>query len=1027
MAKRFSFNDMPIGRKLLVVCLAVTGVMLAALSGLSIVKEASDWRHRTLEVLSSNAKIISANTAPALLFSDRMAAVDTLSALKATPDVKFAAVYDAKGDRFAVYGVTDRGPERLEPPLPLHAEQQFTRENLILTQPITFRGEHVGAIYLKADLSALYSDVLIDSGLTLFASIAAFAFATVLFMGLQRSIVRPIVQLSGIMRGVSTSGGYAVRAPVVNRDEVGVLAESFNAMLQVIQDRDVELAAHRARLEEAVRQRTAELNQTNGRLENELTERKAAQEALHAHDAMLKAVAHSAADLLGALNIDDAVASVLELMGQTLAVARVQLSTIETDQNGRLRSSVKQEWAAPGLQSMIGEPALKDLDLAGQLPGMAAASLVGERTSLALHQVGAACRGAFEKAGMRSLLFIPVMAEGKFCGGLWFMDSSTEVREWSWAETDTLTTLAGLIGVSSIRARYVQELADANRIVQNSPTVLYRVKGEPTLPISYMSENSSKLGFRAKDVTTLEALIPKIVHPDDQAKTLAAAAAAIGKDAKDTMIEFRLVLPSGVVRWVENRWTPVRDELGRLVELEGIMVDITERKIAEEKIAQLARTDSLTGLANRATFVERLQQAFNSAKRSESPFAVLYLDLDHFKDINDTRGHPMGDKLLREVAERLKTRVRETDLIARLGGDEFAVLQLDIADPSDAGALASDIIQVLGAPYKIDSDVLHITASVGISPYSADAAGPEVILSQADLALYRAKEEGRNQFRFHTEDLDRQVSERVIITEELRQAIEKGELELYYQPQVELTSGRIIGIEALVRWNHPRRGLLKPADFIPVAEQTGEIRPLGRWVLEHACEQMRSWKDQGVAPQVMAVNVSMSELRTGTEFVRQVSGVLDRTGVKPQELEFDVTESMLAQATLAHNNVLEQLGNVGIQIALDDFGTDYSSFDYLRAYRVNHLKVARTFIEHATQDPAQAATVRAIIGVAKELGIQVIAEGVETQQQRSLLLAIGPATKGQGFFFSEAVQAERATELLQQGSIDRSTRGVSAA
>ncbi len=320
---------------------------------------------------------------------------------------------------------------------------------------------------------------------------------------------------------------------------------------------------------------------------------------------------------------------------------------------------------------------------------------------------------------------------------------------------------------------------------------------------------------------------------------------------------------------------------GALIEVEGIIIDVTERKAAEEKIALLARTDSLTGLANRATFVERLRQAFLASRRGATPFAVLYLDIDHFKDINDTLGHPAGDELLRMAAERLKSNVRETDLVARLGGDEFAVLQMEMSDLAAAGTLAGKIKDALGVVYEFEGNELHVTASIGICPYSEDVAGPDSMLSHADLALYRAKEEGRNQYRFHSEELDKEVNERVTLADELRKAIEHDELELYYQPQVELASGRIVGMEALVRWNHPTRGLLTPDAFLPIAEKTGVMAALGHWVLEAACRQMAIWRGQDSAPPVIAINVALAQLRNGREFVTDIIETLRRHNLAP--------------------------------------------------------------------------------------------------------------------------------------------------
>jgi diguanylate cyclase (GGDEF)-like protein len=282
---------------------------------------------------------------------------------------------------------------------------------------------------------------------------------------------------------------------------------------------------------------------------------------------------------------------------------------------------------------------------------------------------------------------------------------------------------------------------------------------------------------------------------------------------------------------------------------------------ANSRILQLAQTDILTTLANRRAFMRRLTMAFAASLRGAPPFAVLYLDIDDFKDVNDTLGHAMGDKLLKEVVERLKAVVREEDLVARFGGDEFAVLTGNAKDPADAGTLAARIGEALAEPFVIDGHKISVTSSIGIAMFSRGIAGPDAMMVQADLALYGAKDEGRNCYRFHSEDLDRQVHERVRVADELRAALEEGELELYYQPQVELATGRVTGLEALVRWNHKIRGLLTPASFVPIAERTGAVLPLGNWVFDEACRQLKDWHSEGLAPEVLAVNVSGIQLR----------------------------------------------------------------------------------------------------------------------------------------------------------------------
>jgi diguanylate cyclase (GGDEF)-like protein/PAS domain S-box-containing protein len=571
-----------------------------------------------------------------------------------------------------------------------------------------------------------------------------------------------------------------------------------------------------------------------------------------------------------------------------------------------------------------------------------------------------------------------------------------------------------------------RDLSDANIIVQNSPTILYRLRGEPSFPLIYVSHNITKFGHDPASLLANPDWVGTLIEPQDRAKFDTAMARVLAKDAQGASIEFRLRTGGGAVRWVENRYIPVRDKDGRLVEVEGIVIDITERKAADDQIALLARTDALTGLANRATFTERLHQAFAAAQRGTTPFAILYLDLDHFKPVNDTFGHPVGDLLLREVAQRLSACTRETDLVARLGGDEFAVLQGEMGEPATAGVLAAKIQKELTVPFMLNGNEVRISVSIGICPFVAGSPGPDAMVVQADLALYRSKDEGRNQYRFHSDDLDQEVQDRVALGEELRQAIEHDELELYYQPQVELSSGRIVGMEALVRWNHPRRGLLNAGSFIAIAEKTGAIIALGRWVLNQACRQMRLWHDQAMAPPVVAINLSLGQLKSGGELVRDVAATIAKWRLQASELEFDVTEATLAQMTWTHNEVLPQLRELGVRIAIDDFGTEYSSFEYLRAYRVNHLKIAQSMLERSADDPASAATMRAIINLARESNIGIIVEGLETEAQRTFLNSTGVTTRAQGFYFSEAVGADHATEFLRSGSMGQDLRGSGA-
>ncbi|MDF9778076.1 diguanylate cyclase (GGDEF)-like protein/PAS domain S-box-containing protein [Pseudomonas baetica] len=555
-----------------------------------------------------------------------------------------------------------------------------------------------------------------------------------------------------------------------------------------------------------------------------------------------------------------------------------------------------------------------------------------------------------------------------------------------------------------------RELADANIIVQNSPTILYRLRGEPSFALMYISHNITKFGHVAAQLVASADWARTLIHPDDQSKVESAMLRALDRDIAGASIEFRMRTGDGTFRWVENRYVPVRNDQGQLVEVEGIILDITERRLAEEKIALLARTDGLTGLANRATLIERLHQAFAAARRGAAPFAMFYLDLDHFKRINDTLGHPIGDLLLLEVSRRISSCTRENDVVARLGGDEFAILQLEVGEATNCAALAVKILDTLMLPFSLEGNEMRISVSIGISLYSPQTLSANSLLAQSDMALYRSKDKGRNQFHFHNEEIDQEVTERVTLTNDLKQALERNELHLHYLPEVDLGTGRILGMATQVRWLHPQRGWLEAKDFVPAAEKTGIVVALGRWQLDQACRQMRAWRDQNMAPPLIAIRLSLVQLKTGPELIYDVLRTTARWNLCPWDLRFDVTEGTLAQTKWTHNDILPRLCELGVKIAINDFGTEYSSFDYLKTYKVNHLKLTQRFLDSATSNTDNAMTLRAILNFAGEAGIRVTAEGVETQEQRDALMSSGLQLVHS---VSMAVSSDQAGELLK--------------
>ncbi len=481
---------------------------------------------------------------------------------------------------------------------------------------------------------------------------------------------------------------------------------------------------------------------------------------------------------------------------------------------------------------------------------------------------------------------------------------------------------------------------------------------------------------------------------------------------------------------VDQYWLAIAIAVSCVMFLGATMLVLTidvrlaqELTTAHAQIAEMARTDPLTGLANRRSFLDRLEDAFRARKRHGPSLAVLYLDLDHFKEINDTLGHPMGDALLVEVASRLKDNVRLTDLVARFGGDEFAILQMNTADAAASDTLAAKLNLALAQPYTIDGHKLLVTVSIGIAPASTDAAKPDDLMNQADLALYRAKGEGRNCHRFHTSDLDRVIQTRLRLEQELRLAIERDELELLFQPQIDIRSGELIGLASQLRWNHPHRGKLFPEAFIPIAERSGVIVAIGTWIFEGVCRQLCQWRDLGIAPPLVAVHISSGQLKASSDLAPTLNEYLQKWNIAAGSIELELKESVLGQLVEAQGRVLSQLHQFGFQIAIDDFGLGYSCLSELAKSPVNRLRLADQLVRSAVGNGRSAGLVRAVVVLARELGISVIADGVETRAQSEFLLAAG-CHLAQGPLYGAPMSGSEATRLLQSAALkSNSLRG----
>jgi diguanylate cyclase (GGDEF)-like protein/PAS domain S-box-containing protein len=459
----------------------------------------------------------------------------------------------------------------------------------------------------------------------------------------------------------------------------------------------------------------------------------------------------------------------------------------------------------------------------------------------------------------------------------------------------------------------------------------------------------------------------------------------------------------------------VRDNAGRISHYVAVFSDITERKASEARIAFLAQHDALTGLPNRALLHDRLEQALANAVRRQKRIALLFLDLDRFKTINDSLGHMMGDQLLQGVALRLSACVRETDTVSRQGGDEFLIVLTDVEVPADAARVAEKILDRLREPFQINTQQLGTSFSIGIALYPEDGQDVESLMKNADTAMYHAKESGRNTYRFFDEVMNVNALERLHLENALRRALENNEFQLYYQPQVDLATGRIIGMEALLRWFSGTLGSVPPARFIPIAEECGLIVPIGRWVLHEACRQARHWQDAGFAPVPVAVNLSALQFRRD-DIIATVRDVLETNGLDGQWLELELTESLLMQSGNAVEDTLARLKKLGVRMSIDDFGTGYSSLAYLKRFPVDRLKIDQSFVRDLNEDPDDAVLVRTIIQLGHNLRLEVIAEGTETPEQMEFLRQEG-CTAAQGYLFSPPLPAEAVTGLLHIGTL----------
>jgi diguanylate cyclase (GGDEF)-like protein/PAS domain S-box-containing protein len=474
-----------------------------------------------------------------------------------------------------------------------------------------------------------------------------------------------------------------------------------------------------------------------------------------------------------------------------------------------------------------------------------------------------------------------------------------------------------------------------------------------------------------------------------------------------------LIRRDGFESAIEDSAAPIHNRSGQVTGAVIVFHDVSLSRAMAQKMAHLAQHDFLTDLPNRALLTERLSQAIGLANRHRKQVALLFLDLDDFKHINDSLGHAIGDQLLQSVADRLVACVRSTDMVCRQGGDEFVILLAEIEQPQDAGHVAETLLAAFVAPHLIGGQELHVTLSIGISVYPDDSGNVDSVMQNADTAMFHAKASGRNNYQFFRADMNIRAVRRLAVETSLRRALKDGEFLLHYQPQIDLASGAMIGAEALIRWRDPGLGLVYPGQFVPIAEACGLIVPIGRWVLREACRQVRAWLDAGLRAVPVAVNISAVEFRHKA-FLDGVALILQETGLAPSYLELELTESILMHDAESSALVLDALKVMGVRLAIDDFGTGYSSLSYLKRFPIDTLKIDQSFVRDIVNDMDDATIVAAVIGMGKNLKQRVVAEGVETHEQLAFLRT-QQCDEGQGFHFSHSLPAEAFGLLLETG------------
>jgi diguanylate cyclase (GGDEF)-like protein/PAS domain S-box-containing protein len=628
-----------------------------------------------------------------------------------------------------------------------------------------------------------------------------------------------------------------------------------------------------------------------------------------------------------------------------------------------------------------------------------------------------------------SLMYVPIVSKGKVLGVL-SVDNRILHQEFSQTDENLLTSLADYAAIALENAglyeRAQLEIGERKRIElalrESEERYALAVQGAndglwdwnlKTNQIYYSPRWKAMLGFRETDLESKWEEWFGRIHPEDKDRVKLDIGTHIKGITPHFYSEHRILHKDGVYRWMLARGVAVRDAQNQAYRLAGSLSDIDDRKKAEEKLLRNAFYDTLTDLPNRALFLDRLSQAVERSKRRpDYSFTVLLMDLDHFKDVNDNLGHLVGDQLLVSIAGMLRKGFRTTDTVARYGGDEFVILLEDVSSQDDATRIAGWVQTKLTHPFTLDGNEVYINASIGIVMSTNGYERAEDVLRDADIALYSAKAAGRARHVVFDPSIRTRVMDRITLESEIRQALEHNEFQVYYQPIISLTSGEITGLEALVRWAHPERGLLNPASFLPLAEETGLIIQIDQWVLQEACRQLRAWQKRFPTTRNLTISVNFSGKEVSQpDFTERIEKILQDTGLDPECLKLEMTENVIMRGSEENLAIFTRLQSLGVKTQIDDFGVGYSSLSYLSQFPIEALKIDQAFIDQMINDNNQMKIVQTIVALTARLGIDVIAEGVETAQQLTLLKKLG-CQYGQGFLISVPLEAGAVEELL---------------